>query len=195
MNQPFTVRALVPADGAAWLHFFDHEAFADNPRWAGCFCQFPSVDHSQEDWKSRSAQANRERACTRLASGAQTGVVAEHGGRIVGWCHAGPWRECTIMDDAPEPLADRLGAIACFVVAPAWRGRGVARALLAEACRALAAQGCVAVDAWTSPDADNVQAMHTGPRTLYEAMGFERLREVQGQWLMRRWLPPPEQPS
>ena len=67
-----------------------------------------------------------------LPSG-QTGVVAESGGQVVGWCHVGPWQACTIMDDrSPEPLAPRLAAVSCFVIAPAWRGRGVARALLTD---------------------------------------------------------------
>ena len=33
-----------------------------------------------------------------------------------------------------------------------------------------------------------VQDMHTGPRALYESLGFERLREVDGRWVMRRRL-------
>ena len=185
----FRVRALQPGDAPAWLHFFDHVAFADNPRWAGCYCQYPTVDHTQEDWAGRSAQTNRERACHRLASGEQTGVVAESGGQVVGWCHVGPWQACTIMDDrSPEPLAPRLAAVSCFVIAPAWRGRGVARALLTEACRLLQARGFEAVDGWTSPEATTVQDMHTGPRALYESLGFERLREVDGRWVMRRRL-------
>ena len=186
----FTVRPLQAGDTPAWLHFFDHVAFADNPRWAGCFCQYPTVDHEQEDWAARPAEANRQRACQRLARGEQTGAVAlDAGGAVVGWCHAGPWQACTIMDDAsPEPLAPRLAAVTCFVIAPAWRGRGVARALLAEACRLLQAQGFEAVDGWTSPEATTVQDMHTGPRALYESLGFERLREVGGRWVMRRRL-------
>lgn len=184
----FTVRPLTPAAGEAWLHFFDHEAFADNPRWASCYCQFPTADHAHQDWRTRSAADNRDRACQRLSSGDQTGVIAEAGGRVIGWCHAGPWQAATIMDEAPEPLAAQLGAITCFVVAPAWRGRGVATALLDAACAMLRAQGCVAVDAWARPDGADPQALHTGPLSMYERAGFVALRDMDGQRLLRRTL-------
>lgn len=187
----FEVRALQRGDAEAWLNFFDHEAFADNPRWAGCYCQFPTTAHTTIVWKDQSAELNRERACQRIATGQQRGVVAMAQGRVVGWCHAGPWTESTIMDDSqPEPLAARLGAISCFVVAPPWRGVGVATALLDAACEALRHAGSVAVDAWTQPEAADVAAMHTGPLALYERAGFVKLREVDGRWVMRKPLAP-----
>ncbi|MBK7617225.1 MAG: GNAT family N-acetyltransferase [Burkholderiales bacterium] len=188
---PFEVRVLLPGDAEAWLNFFDHEAFADNPRWASCYCQFPTTAHATIVWKDQTAEGNRERACQRIAAGQQRGVVAFAQGRVVGWCHAGPWTEATIMDDSqPEPLAERLGAITCFVVAPTWRGVGVAKALLDAACEALRLAGCVAVDAWTQLDAPNLAAMHTGPLALYERAGFAKLREVDGRWVMRKPLTP-----
>lgn len=188
MSPAFAVQPMSPAQGEAWLHFFDHVAFADHPRWASCYCQFPSFDHDHQDWQASTAQDNRARACQRIASGQQTGAVALADGAVIGWCHAGAWRDCRIMDDAPEPLADRLGAITCFVVAPAWRGRGVATALLAQACAQLQAQGFEAVDAWADPAAADAAAMHTGPLSMFEAAGFVPLRQVDGRWLMRRPL-------
>ena len=186
----FLVRPLQPALGEAWLQFFDHVAFADNPRWASCYCQFPTIDHDTVRWADRGAAENRDRACQRIAQGREQGMLAldSASGAVVGWCHAGPWRATTIMDEAPEPLADRLGAITCFVVAPAWRGRGVATALLEGACQALRAAGCVAVDAWARPAAADPAALHTGPMSMYQAAGFVPLREADGAWLMRRAL-------
>lgn len=189
MSAPFQIEPMGPGHREAWLNFFDHEAFADNPRWAGCYCQYPTTDHATVVWKELPADQNRERACQRIAAGLQRGVVALAQGRVVGWCHAGPWMEATIMDDTqPEPLAAQLGAITCFVVAPSWRGMGVASALLDGACAQLKAAGCSAVDAWTEPDATDVAAMHTGPLELYERAGFARLREVDGRWVVRKVL-------
>jgi GNAT superfamily N-acetyltransferase len=189
MRSTFQIEPMGAGHREAWLNFFDHEAFADNPRWAGCYCQYPTTDHATVVWKDRTAEQNRERACQRIAAGQQHGVVALAQGRVVGWCHAGPWAEATIMDDrVAEPLAAQLGAICCFVVAPPWRGVGVARALLDGACAQLRAAGCVAVDAWTQPGAADVAAMHTGPLALYERAGFAKLREVDGRWVMRKTL-------
>ena len=33
----FTVQPMTPALQAEWLAFFDHVAFADNPRWASWY--------------------------------------------------------------------------------------------------------------------------------------------------------------
>lgn len=184
------IRPLQPAQGEAWLHFFDREAFADNPRWASCYCQYPTHPHAEQPWQARSADDNRALACGKLAAGTQTGWIAEADGRVVGWVHAGPWRQATIMDEAPEPLAERLAAITCFIVAPAWRGRGVATALLEGACAGLAAQGFVAVDAWSRADAEGAAALHIGPLPMYRRAGFETLREVDGALLLRRRLSP-----
>lgn len=112
MTAPFQIEAMGPQHREAWLRFFDHEAFADNPRWAGCYCQYPSTDHAAVVWKEQTAELNRERACQRIASGRQRGLVALAQGRVVGWCHAGPWTEATIKDDSqPEPLATQLAAM------------------------------------------------------------------------------------
>jgi ribosomal protein S18 acetylase RimI-like enzyme len=188
MAERFHIHPMRPDLAADWLHFFDHEAFADNPRWASCYCQFPSADHAARPWKTRSAEENRASACQRLADGREQGVIAEVDGRIIGWCKAGAWRGFSIMDEAPEPLADRLGAITCFVVAPAWRGQGVATALLDGACALLRAQGFEAVDAWARADAADPAALHTGPLSMYRKAGFDLLREVDGAQLLRRAL-------
>ena len=186
----FAVEPMAPAHQAAWLHFFDHVAFADNPRWASCYCQFPTADHGALDWKQRGAAENRASACQRVAAGAQRGVVALADGALVGWCNVGPWRSFTILDDeTPEPLADKLGAITCFVVAPAWRGRGVSQALLQGACVMLESEGFSAVDAWTRPGETSPTANHTGSFTLYQRGGFAVWREnVAGGVVVRKWL-------
>lgn len=175
----YTVEPMAPRHQTAWLQFFDRVAFADNPRWASCYCQFPTADHPAKPWKERDAAENRASACQRIAAGQQRGVVAlDSAGAVVGWCNAGPWRSFSVMDDeTPEPLADQLGAITCFVVAPAWRGRGVSQALLRAACEMLKADGLAAIDAWTKPGETSPAANHTGSFTLYQRAGFVVVKE------------------
>lgn len=184
----FVVEPMTPAHQAAWLHFFDHVAFADNPRWASCYCQFPTADHARVEWKTLTAADNRASACQRVAAGQQRGVVALDAQRqVVGWCNAGPWRSFTVLDDeTPEPLADQLGAITCFVVAPAWRGRGVSQALLRGACDMLRGMGFEAVDAWTRPGETSPTANHTGSFTLYRRAGFSVWRDHVGNGVIVR---------
>jgi len=59
----FTVEPMAPRHQIAWLQFFDHVAFADNPRWASCYCQFPTADHPAVPSKRR----RRDRAQSAVA--------------------------------------------------------------------------------------------------------------------------------
>lgn len=57
-----TVRALEPSLTGDFLRFFDHErgpAFADNPEWASCYCQFYHTQRSI-DWGARGGFASIE---------------------------------------------------------------------------------------------------------------------------------------
>jgi len=47
------IQPLTPDLLGDWLAFFDQDAFADNPDWSGCYCQWFHVDHEQGDWESR----------------------------------------------------------------------------------------------------------------------------------------------
>ncbi len=42
-----TVKALDAATLPDFLTFFDTDAFADNPKWAFCYCQFLYVDQDR----------------------------------------------------------------------------------------------------------------------------------------------------
>ncbi len=50
-HPPIDVRAISPGQLRDFLAFFDHEAFADNPKWASCYCQCMYVDHSKVNWR------------------------------------------------------------------------------------------------------------------------------------------------
>ena len=63
------IRPLTPERQADFLAYFEGDAFADNPRWAFCYCQFLHVDPSRVVWKDRSAAENRAAACERIDSG------------------------------------------------------------------------------------------------------------------------------
>ncbi len=66
----------------------------------------------------------------------------------------------------------------CFVVAPAWRQRGVARRLLDYACDLRRRQGLTVVQAYPAREADSPGGMHFGPLKLYLDAGFTVWRDV-----------------
>jgi GNAT superfamily N-acetyltransferase len=167
------IRKLAPALLADFLAYFDHDAFADNAKWASCYCQCFYVDHTKVKWTDRTGTQNREQACAKTLDGTMQGYLAYVEGKPVGWCNAAPWRLMTALHDEPDPLADQLGEITCFVVAEPYRRRGVARHRLNAACEGLRAQGLSIAEAYAKPEAQGAAANHHGPLGMYLGAGFQ----------------------
>lgn len=183
------IRPLTPDRQSDFLAFFDGEAFADNPKWGSCYCQFLHVDHDRVVWAQRTGEENREAACSRIACGRMQGYLAYRDGKPVGWCNAAPRALMEALADEPDPDADRVGQIGCFVVAPAHRRTGVASALLAAACEGLAAQGLTIAEAMPVADATSDAQNHFGPLGMYLAAGFTVHRtDEAGRVIVRKAL-------
>jgi len=172
-----------------YLRFFDDKAFTDNPRWAFCYCYFPYHDPDKIDWQKRTGAENRAAITACVHAGTAQGYLAYEGDEVVGWCNAAPRRLYPMLNDPPEPDAETTGSICCFIVAPAHRGKGVAKALLAAACDGLKSSGMRAVEARPVKDAQGPAANHYGPLPLYLNAGFAIVREDDdGSVLVRRSL-------
>lgn len=156
-----------------FLAFFEGPAFADNPKWSSCYCQFLYVDHHQVHWHSRTAVENKSAACSRIAAGRMQGLLAYRDGQVVGWCNAAPRSMMDAFADEPDPDAERLGEITCFVVAPAHRRTGVATALLDAACAQLRQQGLTIAEAAPKPEVAGDAENHFGPMSMFLAAGFQ----------------------
>ena len=110
-----TTDALSPGSAAAFFRFFDGDAFADNPRWAGCYCRFPFIDHGTEPWDDQDAKTNRAGTAVRIARRGMQGYLARAEGRVVGWVNAGPSRLYPVGNlGGPELTGDKIGHILCF---------------------------------------------------------------------------------
>lgn len=160
-----------------YLRFFEARAFTDNPRWAGCFCYFPLHDPARTEWGRRSAAENRAAVTACIQAGSARGVLAFEAGEVVGWCNAGPWSQYPMLQETPEPDAEHIGVIFCFVVAPESRDRGVAAGLLTAACDELRGQGLQLARAKPVKSATGPAANHLGPLALYLKAGFRVVRE------------------
>ena len=183
------IRPLTPQRLADFLDFFEPRAFADNPKWLSCYCHFPHADHANIVWKDRSAAQNRAATCERITGETMTGWLAASIGQAIGWCNAGPRRFIEGLFHEPEPLADRIGAIACFVIAPAFRGQGLAKALLNAARDGLRESGFDWAEAYPLHDAANAAQHHHGPLAMYTAAGFELVKnDGEGDLTVRKPL-------
>ena len=171
-----SVEPLVPALAGAFLALFDR-AFPDSPDWSGCYCLFYHCPESP--WDSSPAVAARHRAAMaeRIEAGSQRGFLAIADDHAVGWLNAGPRAGFS----NPRGYAGEADAWAmCFVVDPAWRGRGIGTTLLAGALAAFRAEGLRTVEAFPKPapagaapaDAFSTAA-YKGPLSTYLKAGFE----------------------
>ena len=223
------VSRLTPGQRDDYLAFFDHErgpAFADNPEWARCYCQFYRLPRAI-DWPKMTAVQNRTAIAAAIDCGEAEGYLARahvpssdhHGapaaaehpahraetpaarGEVVGWMHAAPRHKLPHcferMKIAPTPAdvpAHEAAVLVCFVVAPAWRRRGVAAALLDFALDNFAARGIRVVDAFPfKAGASDAAADHYhGPAALFAARGFAPVADHEGLVVVRKRLVAPD---
>jgi GNAT superfamily N-acetyltransferase len=193
------VERLAPARRDDFLRFFDHErgpAFADNPQWARCYCHYFEVAQAL-DWTTLDAAQNRVAMAARIEVGEMGGFLAYRDGEVVGWLNAQPrhklphcWMHLGVAPTAIDVPAAQAALVVCFVVAPAWRRRGVATALLDGALASFAERGIRVVDAFPFKSEGDAAADHYhGPVGLFRRAGFETIGQTQDVWVMRKRVP------
>jgi ribosomal protein S18 acetylase RimI-like enzyme len=174
-----------------YLHFFDRDGFADNPAWASCYCVTYTMNMPPDEWDERTAAENRAERAAQIDRGDASGVLAYAGGRVVGWCHAAPRAALPLLDGTPGFEADdpvTTGAIVCYVIAPAYRGQGLARRLLDGACEMLRERGLRRVEAYPPADARTDAGSYHGRLGMYLDAGFERVRDARRYIVVRKSL-------
>ena len=185
------IRRLTPELSDDYLAYFDREAFADNPAWAACYCLSYCLNESGQQFDDRPAAQNRAERAAMIERGEASGVLAYAGGRVVGWCHAAPRTALKLLDQTPEFAAEEpeaTGAIVCYVIAPQYRGQGVARKLLDGACDMLRERGLRWVDAYPPKNATGDARSYHGRMSMYAGAGFAQVREAGPYVVMRKAL-------
>jgi GNAT superfamily N-acetyltransferase len=175
-----------------WLRFFDHDGFADNPDWASCYCLEPHVPATPA-MPERAWRETRRTVAERLRGGSTFGYLAYIGGRAAGWVNASLRSEYGLYRDVDPngPDAKSVIGISCFVVAPPFRRHGVASALLNRVIADASARGAAWIEAYPRNDPEAGDAAHfRGPRSMYDARGFEPVRVRECDTVVR--LPAPD---
>ncbi len=100
------------------------------------------------------------------------------------------------LNVAPTPIdvpPQDAAVIVCFVIAPAWRRRGVAGALLDGALADLRERGIALVDAFPFKAGDSTKAgdHYHGPSSLFASRGFLPIGETADLTVVRKWLTAP----
>lgn len=179
------VHAVTEARLDDWLQLFDHDGFVGKPEWAACYCLEPHTGAGGGDdvphWRE-----NRTAMLERLRAGRSFGYLAYVDGRPAGWVNASTRGDYALYRIAGTPDDETVG-VSCFVIAPPYRRHGVAAALLDRVIADAPSRGARWVEAYPFTAQPPDDAAHfRGPRTMYDARGFEAVESRERDTVMRR---------
>ena len=176
-----TIKKLTPALAEDFLSYFDYDAFSDHEEWAGCYCleshiardDAPPLDHGHRENR-------REKARQLILDGIMTGYLLYDGDKVVGWCNAGDkaaYGPVCAFDElyTENPETTKIKIIYCIDIAPAYRGKGLATLAVQQAIADAQREGCQYIEGYPfgpQAEGDVQQYPYTGPRRLYEKLGF-----------------------
>ncbi len=166
------------------LRFFDHNAFADNPAWASCYCMAHHVTESE--WNERTWQRNRDDLAARINAGTTTGTLAYVDDNLAGWCNASVRSE--LPDYANGEADDAVGVVGCFVIAPPYRRHSLARELLDAALDQFRRRGIRVAEGYPATEVTTSAVAYRGTIPLYESAGFELVKRGPRTSVLRREL-------
>jgi GNAT superfamily N-acetyltransferase len=140
MTMNLSIKPLTPELAADYFDFFENRAFTDDSPYR-CYCQVYQMNREQYQaaYKSPEVQQNpgsasRKVAEQQIADGVLRGYLAYVDGKAIGWCNVNDRADYPAepYHDVPfhAPIENREKAVVCFEIAPEYRGKGVATALL-----------------------------------------------------------------
>jgi GNAT superfamily N-acetyltransferase len=78
--------------------------------------------------------------------------------------------------------------VVCFEIAPEYRGKGIATALLQRVIDDAKAEGYIAIEGFPVVRTERYKWDNPGPVRLYEKAGFSKVSEKDGRLVMRKEL-------
>ena len=177
------IRSLTPDDWPAVERLF-------GPKGAcgGCWCMWWRLPSHGRAWREAVGEPNRRALRTLIHGGEVHSVLAVRGREAVAWCNFGPRESFAFLVKSralARPVSPGLWSVVCFYLPPAWRRRGLGRALLEAATERAFALGAAEVEGFPvvphGPGATIPAAFAwTGLPAQFEAAGFKRLRRAAG---------------
>ncbi len=148
----------------------------------GCWCMFYRRSGAQLSLPPGTSRAQMNRAALKalVDAGRPPGLIAYHGKVPVGWVSLGPREEFARLKRSPvmKPLDDQVvWSIICFVVPAAYRGQGVAHALLRGAIAYARKHGGSLIEAYPVDKAGRCKddALWFGTKSMYDRAGFKEV--------------------
>ena len=187
-DAPVECRAAAPGDTGAIT-----QLFGDKGACGGCWCMHWRVEKGGATWMACRGEPNRRAFLKLLKQGRAQGALALADDEPAGWCSFGPREDFPRLRGArilSYRAAPNTWSINCFFIAPGWRKRGIASALLDSAIETAFDRGARVLEAYPTPQkpGQNLVAAFawTGTRSLFAKGGFKPSQENNRVWLKRR---------
>lgn len=195
------IKTLTPDLAADYFDFFENRAFTDNSPYR-CYCQLYQMTEAQAKAAcenidmSDAGKVSRRIAQEQIDSGALQGYLAFVNDVSIGWCNANdkvnyPVESCNgeRFQASIEKRERKHGkVVACFEIAPEFRGKGVATALLTRVCEDAKSEGYRIVEGFPNIHAERYEWDNCGPIRLYEKVGFVNVSRDSDKIVMRKAL-------
>ena len=168
-----TARPITPAD---WPVI--EQLFGPNGACGGCWCMTWRVPRGGKLWQEVKGEKNKRAFRKLVQEGKVFGVLAFADDQPVGWCCVGPrgdFARLTTIRNLQTQWKPTTWSVTCFFIPSAWRRKGVATALLAQAVKVAKANGASELEAYpVRPYTDNLPAAFawTGIPILFEKQKF-----------------------
>jgi len=154
----------------------------------GCWCMYYRRSGSLGSLPrgTTRAQANRNELKALVDAGRPPGLIGYRGGIPVGWVSLGPRDEFAKLKRSSVMKAvdsKPVWSIICFVVPSAYRGQGVAEALLGGAVAYARKHGATLVEAYPvdKPGRTHAENMWFGAKSMYDRAGFKEVARRKPQ--------------
>ena len=168
---------------------------------SACFCRYWHFTGTKNEWLARGAHTPEENdgemsAALAAHDASSRGLVALDDARsVIGWMKLAPRgavpKLTSLVPYRNVPALPNTWSIGCFLIAPAARHQGVARALVARALEILPTWGAAVLEAYPrrseAPLYD--EEAWQGPESLFVKLGFEVAQETAQYPMYRKVLP------
>ena len=163
------------------------ELFGERGACGGCWCM--AWRRPGREWERHRGTSNKRAFKRLVVAGEAHGVIARVGDEVVGWCSLGPRADFRSLETKRSLRTDwdeTTWSVTCFFIARGWRGRGIARKLLAEAVVHARRCGARRLEGYPAPLPASGEPLSatfawTGVPRLFESQGFRALEDVPGK--------------
>ncbi len=190
------IKPLTESNISDFFDFFDNRAFSDGSPYGPCYC---NNFHLTPEEVSGGID-ERESAEALIKKGVMHGYLAYVDGLSIGWCNANdrqnyirvgsffPWERREEDHFISPGEKGKIKSLVCFEIAPGYRGKGIAKALLRRVCDDAKEQGYEYVEVYPQITEAFSVLDFTGTEKMYRNAGFEEVERHGKTIVMRKKL-------